>query len=73
MLRADVMVRRPGARMAPAISTSTPRKVGAVNALAKGANHWMRTGAGAEGIMRSSDGREGPQINAIARRRLPDG
>ena len=31
MLKADVTVRRPGVRMAPAIRTSTPRKVGAVN------------------------------------------
>ena len=67
MLKADVTVRRPGARMAPAIRTSTPRKVGAVNALAKGANQWMRTGAGVAGIMARSDGRDDRQINAFLR------
>jgi hypothetical protein len=51
MLRAEVTVRRPGARMVPAIKMSTLCKVGAVKAFAKGANQWVRTGAGVGGIM----------------------
>ena len=47
MLKAEETVRRTGARMVTVISMSTTCEVGAVNALAKGVNDWMRTGAGA--------------------------
>jgi hypothetical protein len=49
MLKAEATVRRPGARMAPAISTSTVCQVAAVKEIAKGENQRART-AGAMGL-----------------------
>src|SRR5688500_9215296 len=58
MLRAEVTVRRPGARRAPASSTSRFRQVGPVNRASNGASHWPRM-TGAAGLVMSvaPDGR----------------
>src|SRR5215204_6020308 len=59
MLRAEVTVRRPGARMEPATSTSRFCHIGRVKTDWKGAIHWARmAGVTDTGMMPARDGQD---------------